>query len=406
MKKVGDLISDDERAAIRAPIESARTLPRRAFTDPDFYRFEVERVLAKSWFAVGFSPAIKGPGDLKVMCILGFPIFLVRGHDGIARAFHNVCPYDGCEVSLTDQSQLDQIVAPYHGWRYSLDGKLIEANYWDGTPMAESISVDGLNADLVPIACHEWMNTIFIQLDGDPESFERQYRAVFEHFRDIDFSRLEIGTDDSGNPLIQTLPINANWKTVYENYSPNVYHESFVHAMYRKSPHSPRVDADGNKTYTEINDSSGFLGLCYDNSIDASFYGETSLPKVLNRDGSPNRVNTIANAFPNWVTTMLSYTARISIFLPESHETGTQIVATLFDRDGAIDSELAGEREQAAKKGIIARVEDNRICESIQRARHSPAVDSQFYSPFWDAMHYTLNNLILDRLEQGDREID
>ena len=401
MTKLSELLSEDERAAIRAPIASARTLPRRAFIDPAFYRFEVEQVLAKSWFAVGFSTMIASPGDLKVMTILGFPILLVRGDDGIARAFHNVCPYDGCEVSLSDQNQLDQIVAPYHGWRYSLEGKLVEANYWDGTPEAKSLSIDALNADLLPLACHEWLSTIFVQLDGDPVPFDTQYRVVFEHFRDIDLDRLEIGADNSGDPLIDSLPINANWKTVYENYSPNVYHESFVHAMYRKSPHSPRVDADGNKTYTEINDPSGYLGLCYDNSIGASFYGENSLPNILNRDGSPNRVNTIANVFPNWVTTMLGDTARISIFLPESPETGTQMVATFFDRDGATDPDLAGDRELAARKGMVARAEDNRICESVQRARHSPAVESQFYSPFWDAMHYTLSNLILDRLEQG-----
>ena len=404
MVKINELLSDEERAAIRAPIELARTLPRRAFIDPAFYRFEVERVLTRSWLAVGFRPMIANPGDLKVMTVLGIPIFIVRGEDGIARAFHNVCPYDGCEISITDQKLLDQMVTPYHGWRYSLKGKLVEANYWDGTPKAKSIATNTLNADLVPIACHEWLSTIFIQMDGDPVPFDTQYRTVFEHFRDTDLNRLGIGTDKSGAPLIHTLPIKANWKTVYENYSPNVYHESFVHEMYRKSPHSPRVDADGKKTYTEINDPSGFLGLCYDNKIGASFYGESNLPNIRNRDGSPNFVNTIANIFPNWVTTVLGDTARISIFLPEGPETGTQMVATFFDHDGATNPDLAGYRVQSAKQGIVARVEDNRICESVQRARHSPAVESQFYSPFWDAMHYTLSNLVLDRLEEAESD--
>jgi len=54
MVKISELLSDEERAAIRAPIELARTLPRRAFIDPAFYRFEVERVLTKNWLAVGF----------------------------------------------------------------------------------------------------------------------------------------------------------------------------------------------------------------------------------------------------------------------------------------------------------------------------------------------------------------
>ena len=34
------VLTQEELAAIRAPIESARTLPKRAFVDPAFYQFE------------------------------------------------------------------------------------------------------------------------------------------------------------------------------------------------------------------------------------------------------------------------------------------------------------------------------------------------------------------------------
>ena len=100
---------------------------------------------------------------------------------------------------------------------------------------------------------------------------------------------------------------------------------------------------------------------------------------------------------------MLGDTARIALFLPNGPEEGTQVVATYFDRDGATDPAHLKDRQRALRAGILARKEDNRICESVQRARRSPAVDSQFYSPFWDAMHYTLSNLILDKLEEGER---
>ena len=142
------------------------------------------------------------------------------------------------------------------------------------------------------------MSTLFVHLGNRPLPFAEQYRPVLEHLEKLDLNRLQIGLDENDEPMVSTLPINANWKTVYENYAPNVYHESFVHAMYRRSPHSPRVDEDRNRTYTEINDPSGYLGLCYDNKIGASLYGKSSLPKVLNKDGSPNTVNTISNVYP------------------------------------------------------------------------------------------------------------
>ena len=403
MKTLGELLTPEERAAIRAPIERARTLPRRAFVDADFHAFEVEHALKESWFAATFATTVPDAGDVAPLTVLGLPVLLVRGRDGMARAFHNVCPYDGCEVSIGPQRGVETIVTPYHGWKYGLDGTLLEANYWDGTPKAADTALDSLNADLVPIPCEEWMSTVFVHMGKRPVPFAEQYAPVFEHLKDIDLDRLRIGLDEKGEPMVQTLPIDANWKTVYENYAPNVYHESFVHAMYRRSPHSPRVDENRDKTYTEINDPSGYLGLCYDNRIGASLYGKTRLPRVLNNDGSPNRVNTIANVYPNWVTTMLGDTARIAIFLPDGPERGTQIVATFFDREGAADPAYLKDRQRALRAGILAREEDNRICESVQRARRSPTVDSQFYSPFWDAMHYTLSNLLLDKLEEGER---
>ena len=407
MKTLGELLTPDERAAVRAPIENARTLPRRAFVDKDFYAFEVEHALKESWFAVTFATELPDVGDMLPLAVLGLPVLLVRDRNGIARAFHNVCPYDGCEVSIGPQRGVETIITPYHGWKYDLDGRLLEANYWDGTPNAAGIALDSLNADLVPIPCEEWMSTLFVHLGNRPLPFAEQYRPVLERFEKLDLNRLQIGLDENDQPMVNTLPINANWKTVYENYAPNVYHhrahESFVHAMYRRSPHSPRVDEGRNRTYTEINDPSGYLGLCYDNKIGASLYGKSSLPKVLNKDGSPNTVNTISNVYPNWVTTVLGDTARIALFLPNGPEEGTQVVATFFDRDGATDPAYLKDRQRALRAGILARKEDNRICESVQRARRSPAVNSQFYSPFWDAMHYTLSNLILDKLEEGER---
>ena len=404
MPKLSELLSEEDRIAIRAPIESARTLPRHAFIDDEFYQYEVEHVLTESWMAISFSAKIPESGDLLPTNVLGIPILLVRGKDGIARAFHNVCPYDSCEVSIQAQQKVDTIVTPYHGWHYDLEGNLIAAGFWDGTENSNSTTVESLNANLIAIPCEEWMGTLFVYLGKNPTPFADQNHAVIEHLKDIDLDRLQTGLDKDGEPLIHSLNIASNWKTVYENYSPNVYHESFVHEMYRKSPYSPRVDQNGNKTYTEINHSSGYLGLCYDNKIGSSLYGETRLPKIRNKDGSANGVNTISNVFPNWVTTVLGDTVRISIFLPTAVGQGTQMVATLFDRDGAADPDLQKDRNQAARKGIQARVEDNLICESVQRARHSPALHSQFYSPFWDAMHYTLSNLILDKLEQSESQ--
>ena len=398
-----ELLSDEERAAMRAPIENAQTLPRRAFIDPGFFQYEKKHILRRSWLAVAFSSELAAPGDCVPLEVLGYPILLVRGSDGQLRAFHNVCPYDGCEVLITPKKGLAYLTTPYHGWQYGLDGTLCAAGYWDGTEASASLDLRALGADLHPVPCAEWFGTVFVWLEGEAQAFDSANRAVMEFCSRVDIDRLRVGRDENNHPQISEFRIDANWKTVYENYAVNVYHEHFVHAMYHKSPHVPRVDAGGNKTYTEVNDPSGLLGIHYDNSIGASFYGDSGLPPIRLRDGSANDRNCIINVFPNWAVTVIHNCARIALFLPHEVGRGAQRLATFFDVDAAGRASLLEERKRSEHQGISARKEDNAICESIQRARRSPAVSAQFYSPFWDNMHYTLSNLVLSRLEEGER---
>ena len=391
------LLSDAEIAAIRRPIESARTFPRRAFTSPEFYAFEVEHLLRTSWMAVAFGAEIAQTGTLVPMDILGEPVLLVR--DGIKlRAFHNIGPYDGCEVAIEPATGLERVVTPYHGWEYALDGRLLQAGYWDGTPAAASLDPTTLSADLVPIACAEWFGVVFVRLAASGETFEQYLAPVLAYLDDLQLDALAPGLTAAGEPDIATLPIGANWKTVYENYAPNVYHESFVHAMYRKSPDSPRVDADGNRTYEEIIDDSGFIGLQYDNRVGSSFYPDSPFAPLRDRAGEPSRRNLIVNGYPNWAVTWLNHYARMAFWLPQGPQACTQKIATYYQADQAVDPSLADDRRRAARGGVIAREEDNRICESIQRARRSRALESQFYCPFWDRPHYALTNQLLDRL--------
>ena len=425
-------------------------------------------------------------------------MLLARDRDGIGRAFHNVCPYDGCEAVLSPLSDIDEIVTPYHGWRYALDGRLLQAPYWDGTADAARLDVADLNADLVPIDCAEWFGTVFLRLTAEGGSFDRYLQPVSDYCADLDLKGLAPGHDEHGQPRIDRLTISSNWKTVYENYAPNVYHEGFVHAMYRRSPHTPRVK-DGRKTYREVIGENGFIGLDYvtpcvwstccvsslssiagrrrimimarrrhtpeqivrklreadrllaegagiadvarhlevseqtfhrwrnqygamkaddvkrlkalDNRVGGSFYPDSPFRPIQDRAGKPSRRNAIINMFPNWALTVLNQYARVTINQPVAVDRCEQSIVTFFDGDQASDPELVAhpsrirrpmgekQRNRAARGGVVAREEDNAIVESIQRARRSPAFDSHFYSHFWDRPHYTLSNLLADRIE-------
>lgn len=87
--------------------------------------------------------------------MLGEPVLIVRAPDGAVRAFHNICPYGGCEVLLNPASVLEEFVTPYHGWRYGLDGRLKQAGYWDGMPAGATAEQIQHATDLQSVAVAE-----------------------------------------------------------------------------------------------------------------------------------------------------------------------------------------------------------------------------------------------------------
>jgi phenylpropionate dioxygenase-like ring-hydroxylating dioxygenase large terminal subunit len=78
------------------------------------------RALRECWHPVAFGPELTDrplPADL-----LGEPLVLWRGADQRARAHLDLCVHRGTALSLGWVSG-DELVCPYHGWRYRADGR-------------------------------------------------------------------------------------------------------------------------------------------------------------------------------------------------------------------------------------------------------------------------------------------
>jgi nitrite reductase/ring-hydroxylating ferredoxin subunit len=51
----------------------------------------------------------------------------MRGQDGVARAFHNVCRHQSMPVVDQGPGHCEALRCRYHGWTYGFDGRLVEA---------------------------------------------------------------------------------------------------------------------------------------------------------------------------------------------------------------------------------------------------------------------------------------
>ena len=100
------------------------TLKSHYYYDEAIFAKEVECIFKEEWLWVARSEQLSKQGDFITTDVAQFPIVLVRGKDNILRAFHNICRHRASKVELRKSGNCKQLVCPYHGWRYSLQGQL------------------------------------------------------------------------------------------------------------------------------------------------------------------------------------------------------------------------------------------------------------------------------------------
>ena len=100
---------------IASQVGKAWTLPSSLYTDPAVFAVEREKIFARTWQVVGHAHQVANPGDYFTTELVGEPMLVVRGGDGILRGFYNVCrhragpPAEGCGSRKLFR-------CGYHGW--------------------------------------------------------------------------------------------------------------------------------------------------------------------------------------------------------------------------------------------------------------------------------------------------
>lgn len=155
-------LTPEELASIRPPIERAGALPVRAFTSQDSFEIEVARVFHRRWMAVGFGATLPEPGDMRLIELVGRPLVLVRSDDGVLRAFHSICSYDGCLAVRAQQRGAKAVEVYYHGWRCDPHGRLLAAPYRDGRrrgirPVSKGAPISSRSGPGCDSVCSSWI---------------------------------------------------------------------------------------------------------------------------------------------------------------------------------------------------------------------------------------------------------
>jgi len=185
------------------------SLPASFYFDPAHHQREMTQIWYRNWIYVCRSSEVGTPRSFRTLEVGDQSILVVRGEDHIARAFHNTCRHRGAVLCRSSQGRFPSagIVCPYHSWRYSLRGDLVQTSskqHGDGFDMRDF--------PLYHLPINEWNGFIFAALTNEPPPFG----AAF----DLPLNRLDdwrLGDLVAGYTLRKT--IQCNWKVFWENYN-------------------------------------------------------------------------------------------------------------------------------------------------------------------------------------------
>ena len=192
------------------------TQPIESYIDPDQYNREVDRLFKHLPLALALSLELPAPKSYKAMTVMQTPLILVRGADGVARAFLNACRHRGAQLCKHGVGTAERFVCPYHAWQYDIQGKL--TGLYGASTFGE---VSAETHSLTELACAERAGLIWVMLTPG-ESFK-----VDDWLGDFS-TQLDTLNLDGWYLYDQRDIPGPGWKVAWEGYLES-YHHNTVH---------------------------------------------------------------------------------------------------------------------------------------------------------------------------------
>ena len=279
------------------------------YISPEYFELERERIFRRVWLNVGRVEEIPQLGDYFVqdLAVANTSILVVRGQDGVVRAFHNVCKHRGNKVVWGRQGSGQKLTCKFHGWTYAPDGRLI------GVPEEEMFfDFKKTEHGLTPVAADICGGFIFIHLDPNPQETLAEYLGeVVSVLTEFPFAELPACYS-------YTAELECNWRAARDSQL-EAYHAKSLHArtvpdfftntqnpalhtldikLYR---HHSMLSGYGNQTHTPtpVEALASQFGAMLSAEATGSFLERLS-PSVLNPTRSPNWSFDLYYIFPNF----------------------------------------------------------------------------------------------------------
>jgi nitrite reductase/ring-hydroxylating ferredoxin subunit len=197
-------------------VEAPFRVPTDRYTEPDWATLEARRLWPHVWQLACSLDHVAEPGDFFEHRIGWLSVLVVRGDDGVLRAFQNVCRHRGNPICQGSGSGLTELRCGFHRWCWDLRGELHEVPSRRGFGAMRNEEVP-----LFAASVDTWGPLVFVHLDPEASPLAEYLEGVPE---DIGWAGLE----DFRCSTFVEVPVNANWKTAVDGFR-ETYHLQGLH---------------------------------------------------------------------------------------------------------------------------------------------------------------------------------
>src|SRR6218665_603177 len=215
------MVEPAPEAQLAEPPESPRPdfVPKQHYVSREFNRLENVRLWQHVWQIACREEEIPLPGNYVKYDVVDQSIIVLRGDDGVIRAFHNVCQHRGNALLTQERGSITKFNCSFHGWQWSRDGTNIaikDHDDWSGCP---AMGAEDLGLRQVQVGT--WGGFIFINMDPSAEPLLQYLDPVPDFLDCIELQKMRF-------KRYATVRLKAKWLTAVTSFTES-YHVYTTH---------------------------------------------------------------------------------------------------------------------------------------------------------------------------------
>jgi len=187
------------------------------YTDPVRHAAERQKLFRETPLVACLSRDLPEKGSYRTFDETGVPIVIVRGMDGLVRAFLNICPHRGARVVRESSGSAKLFTCWFHGWSFDSQGNGVAVPEQDRFG-----DVLGACDHLTAVPAAERHGIVFVQ--ASPGSSI----DIDAHLGDFGKELAMLELDHAEAVRSRPIPVKSNWKYALDTYGEG-YHFAALH---------------------------------------------------------------------------------------------------------------------------------------------------------------------------------